>query len=413
MFLAQAHSFTQQARLAITLAWVAGYTNVITILLCGHVTSHVSGTTSDLGRASVEAIRGASGAWGLAGFALFLVATFFVGAALSGASTELGRRRGWESIYVLPMAFEAALLAAFGIAVQVHGAAPPAVLSPGSSQLAGPPIGSGVWLYWLTGLASMAMGLQNATITKISSGVVRTTHVTGVLTDLGLEAVQFAEWIWDRRVNIPPGSLRGLIHSARNHATPRRLALLVSILGSFALGAGLGALAFDHITGVAMYLPVLFLMWIIYQDVTQPIAEIEPFEIIGGEKLVLPDTIAIYHLRRDSARGQRGAHRLPSLRAWSERLPRTVRVAILDLHEVTQLDEDAASDIRETLARFRVEHRHLLLAGVSEEQYEQLRRDGAADLLHPENACADIEIAIARGLNVVEDMRAGRPLAAG
>ena len=32
MFVAQAHSFVQQARLAITLAWVAGYTNIITIL---------------------------------------------------------------------------------------------------------------------------------------------------------------------------------------------------------------------------------------------------------------------------------------------------------------------------------------------------------------------------------------------
>jgi len=32
MFVAQAHSFVQQARLAITLAWVAGYTNIIALL---------------------------------------------------------------------------------------------------------------------------------------------------------------------------------------------------------------------------------------------------------------------------------------------------------------------------------------------------------------------------------------------
>ncbi len=35
------------------------------------------------------------------------------------------------------------------------------------------------------------MGLQNATITKISGAVIRTTHLTGVTTDLGIETVQY------------------------------------------------------------------------------------------------------------------------------------------------------------------------------------------------------------------------------
>lgn len=399
MLLAQAHSFTQQARLAITLAWVAGYTNVVTILFCGHVTSHVSGTTSDLGRASVEAVRGTAGAWDLVGFAAFLVTTFFVGAVISGVTTEVGRRRQWESIYVLPMGFEAALLAAFAVLVQWGGVAA-RVLDPG----AGPVASSGAWLYTLTGLASIAMGLQNATITRISSGVVRTTHVTGVLTDLGLEVVQLAEWLWDRRRNVPPGSPHGLIHSARTHPTPRRLALLASILGSFALGAGLGTLAFDHLTSVVMYIPVFFLAWVIFQDITHPIAEIEASELVGDGKLALPESLAVFHLRRDSARGRRGAHRLPNLGAWAERLPPTVQVAILDLDEVTQLDDDAAAEIRAALARFQQDRRALLLAGVTGDQYEHLRRDGAGELLHPENACADLEIAIARGLNILEDL---------
>lgn len=398
MLLAQAHSFTQQARLAVTLAWIAGYTNVLTILLCGHVTSHVSGTTSDFGRAAVETLRGSEGAWPVAGFALFLLVTFFVGATLSGITTELGRRRRWESLYVLPMAFEAMLLAAFAIIAQQSGAAPAAVAG------AAAPLSHGWTLYLLTGLASVAMGLQNATITRISSGVVRTTHVTGVLTDLGLEFVQFLEWMWERRREVMGGPSRELLRGARAHPTPRRLALLVSILGSFALGAGLGTLAFDHILGVAMYLPVLFLAWIIYQDIAQPIAEIEASELVGEhEGLALPEAMAIFRLRRDAG-GRSGLHRLPSLLAWADRLPPGVRVAILDLHDVTQLDHDAPAEIKAALTRFRHEGRTLLLAGVSGDQFARLRQGGVGDLLHADVACADLEIAIARAFNILQDL---------
>src|SRR3954471_23837496 len=117
MFVAQAHSFTQQARLAITLAWVAGYTNLLTILTCGTVTSHVSGTVSQWGRDLVE------GQWGAGVVTSFLLLTFLAGAMLSAVCTETGRRRGWESIYVLPMAVQAALLAAFAVGIELHNGA--------------------------------------------------------------------------------------------------------------------------------------------------------------------------------------------------------------------------------------------------------------------------------------------------
>jgi uncharacterized membrane protein YoaK (UPF0700 family) len=391
MLHAQAHSFTQQARLAITLAWVAGYTNVLTILLCGHVTSHVSGTTSDFGRSAIEGLRGTPGSWPTAGFALYLLATFLAGAVLSGVATEFGRRRAWESIYVLPIGLEAVLLGGFAIWYHLVG----------------------IDVYPLTGLASVAMGLQNATITRISSGVVRTTHVTGVLTDLGLEMVLFVEWLIDKRGDIPPRSARAFVRSARSHPTPRRLALLSSILGSFALGAGLGTLAYDHIPSWAMFFPMGFLVWIILQDIRMPIAEIEPSDLIGEQGLALPESLAVFHLarRRDGATGRvAGAHRLPNLAAWAERLPERVRVVILDLDQVTQLDDEAAVEIQAALLRFRQDRRHLLLAGVNGEQYEQLRRSGAGTLLGPENACGDLEIALARGLNLIEDLELSRAI---
>ncbi len=260
MFTAPAHSFAQQARLAITLAWVAGYINIITVVTCGEVTSHATGTASNLGRDL------ATGQWRLAAYFAFLLFTFLSGAALSGLLTELGRRRRWESIYVLPMIAEALLLTAFAIGEQLTVSAD-----------AGPTLHlSATARWWLTGLASAAMGLQNATITHISGGVVRTTHVTGTLTDLGLEAAQFAFHLWDRRHHATRTSPRAAIRRTAAHPTARRLALLLSILISFCLGAGLGTLAFSHFPAQAMFPPVLFLLWIITQDARTPIVQVEP-----------------------------------------------------------------------------------------------------------------------------------------
>ncbi|MBL8885484.1 MAG: DUF1275 domain-containing protein [Phycisphaerales bacterium] len=383
MFVAQAHSFVQQARLAITLAWIAGYTNILTILTCGHVTSHVSGTTSDFGRAVSE------GNWRFVAFLGFLLVSFFVGAAVSGFTSELGKRRGWESIYVLPMTIEAILLTAFALLVETS--------TPGTTVV-------GDRLLLMTGVASMAMGLQNATITRISSGVVRTTHVTGVLTDLGLEAVQFFWWLADERRLLAKSPRLAAAAAVRAHPTSRRLALLTSIMGSFALGAGLGTLAFKFGANWAMFPPVLFLLWIIYQDISRPIAEIEESELVNeAADLGLPPELAIYHVRKDHLRAGK-IHRMPNLLAWTDRLPREARVVILDLNVVTQLDENSAIELRAALKKMEAQGRAMVLTGLTPVQYEQLR-DAAGGLLDPLDTCADLELAIARGLNVLHEIQ--------
>ncbi|MBX3402487.1 MAG: DUF1275 family protein [Phycisphaeraceae bacterium] len=379
MFIVQAHSFTQQARLAITLAWVAGYTNIVALLTCGHVTSHVTGTASDLGKGV------ATGTWGLAAFSLWLLAAFFIGAVLSGMTTEFGRRRNWESIYVLPMAIEAVLLALFGLGVELH--------EHGTIERGAP-------LYLMTAAASMAMGLQNATITRISNGVVRTTHVTGVLTDLGLETAQMLLWLKDRGRNSPPVPARALIHSARHHPTAMRLVLLLSIVASFALGAGLGTAAYESMPRLAMVPPVLFLAWIIYQDVTRPIAEVEPSDLVGAGGLGLDPRLAVFHLRRDAAR-HGVVHRMPNLLAWADRLHDATDVVVLDLEQVSRIDANSVLELRAVLARMRDQGRSLILAGLSHEQVEQIRAAGAGDALDPREVCPDLELAIAKGLNIL------------
>lgn len=391
MFVAQAHSFVQQARLAITLAWVAGYTNIITFLVCGTVTSHVSGTTSNLGRDIVEGVRGTEGAWTLAGYAMFLLVTFLGGAFLSGITTEIGRRRGWDSIYVLPMALQALFLTMFMLALRV-------------TRINEPPAHG---LVWISGIASFAMGLQNATITRISSGVVRTTHVTGVVTDLGIELAHLMLWMRDRDLSRVDPGIRARVAHTLSQPVIRRVALLASILGSFALGAGLGTVAFDYARPYAMVPPVAFLLWIVLVDAMRPIAAIEPSDLVAnGASEGLPAAIRVYHIRRDRTRrkvGRARMHSLPNMTAWTERLGEEVRVVILDLADVTQLDGDAAFELRSLLAIFKAQGRHLVLAGISHEQYDQLRRAGAGEMLEPMSACPDFELAVARGLALLEE----------
>jgi uncharacterized membrane protein YoaK (UPF0700 family) len=383
MFVSHAHSFRQQARLAVTLAWVGGYTNVVALLTCGAYVSHMTGNTTTFGRAVV------GGDWHAAMFQGFLLLTFFCGAAISGFCTELGRRRRWESIFVLPIVLEIAALALFGTLLTVLGE----------------PAQTWHWLYPMAGLVAAAMGLQNATITHISSGIVRTTHVTGVITDLGHEGAQFLCWLRDRRVNIPPAP-DGILRSVYHHPPARRLALLASILLMFAVGAGLGTMAHAYVPKFAMFIPVVFLVWLVYQDVTRPIAEIEPSTLVNKESgLDLPSAIAIFHLRRDHDR-HGSVHRMPNLLAWAEQLPRAKQIVILDLGDVIQINSNAVMELQAVIGRFDRERRMLILAGINQQQIQQISRVAGCALLDPDNVCSDLELAIARGINLAEQIHA-------
>jgi uncharacterized membrane protein YoaK (UPF0700 family) len=385
MFLAQAHSFTQQARLAITLAWVAGCTNIISVLALGTVTSHVTGVTSQLG------LDVATGQWSKALFLAVVLLSFFLGASLSGTCTELGRRRGWPSIYVLPIMLQTFALATFAFGLELYGSSVSA--NPGA-------------VYWLTTVAAAAMGLQNATITRISSGVVRTTHVTGVVTDLGLELVQFLLWLWDRRQDAGPDRMRAVLHSVRHHPTPKRLALLASIFGSFALGAAFGAVMYGSYPRWAMFAPVLLLLWIIRADVKEPIAELELSDLVSADSgLDLPEIMSIYHLRRKDGKK---ATQLPDLMSWTDRLPATVKVVVLDLGLDARFDEQALLELRAAIHRMRLTGRRLILGGISNEMLPRLRAVMGRDI-GPDDFCQDFDIAVAHAMNVAEAMAAGPP----
>jgi uncharacterized membrane protein YoaK (UPF0700 family) len=100
-------------------------------------------------------------------------------------------------------------------------------------------------------LASLAvmgfsMGLQNAVITKISDAEIRRTHVTGTITDIGIELGRLLYW------NRTP---RG----TEVRADGRKLVLLTMLVVLFFGGGTLSAVMFQRL-GFSLMLPLAVLL---------------------------------------------------------------------------------------------------------------------------------------------------------
>ena len=175
-----------------TLTCCAGCINAVGFLGLHHqALSHMSGTatifSTDL--ATSEFARAAHAGW--------VLLSFFLGCVLSGfiiqqSTLEAGRRYG------VALACESVLL--FAATFFLRG-------------------GSNAGDY----LAAAACGLQNALATTYSGAIVRTTHITGIITDLGIAA----GW------------------ALRRHRVERpRVILHMVLVGGFVAGGILGALGF-------------------------------------------------------------------------------------------------------------------------------------------------------------------------
>ncbi len=148
-------------RLAWSLAGIAGALNTAGFYAAGLYSSNMTGNVSSL----ANQLGSADAA--LAGIYTALIAIFVAGAALSTLLINAGRRRGFVGIYAFSILAEGLLLAALAAADLFW-------------------TGEGRGMLLAFGL-SFSMGLQNAIVTRLSGARVRTTHVTGMLTDIGIE----------------------------------------------------------------------------------------------------------------------------------------------------------------------------------------------------------------------------------
>lgn len=188
---------------AFILAFVAGLINAVGLLGFKHQSiSHLSGIATSLGTSLIEAPF-------LDSFNLAMILlSFLLGAAISGSFLRSGSVR-LGSNYSALLVIEASLL----------------MLS----------------VLFLTNdlttghyLASAACGLQNALVTRFSGAVVRTTHVTGIFTDLGL---------------MLGARLRG------ERFDTRKAFLFILIVSGFISGGTLGAVLFPIFHFKALFMP--------------------------------------------------------------------------------------------------------------------------------------------------------------
>ncbi|MDB5890788.1 MAG: hypothetical protein JWP47_1619 [Polaromonas sp.] len=207
------------------LAFTAGAVNAGGFLLIGLYTSHMTGFASmladNLVLGNARLVLGALGA----------LLAFVAGAAFTAVLVNWSRHHWLRSEYALPLLVEAVLLMVFGLM--------------GATMTRQTPFAVPLALLVL----AFTMGLQNALVSKVSSSQIRTTHMTGVITDLGIELGKLLYW---NRSASPPES-----HVRANRA---KLNLLVTLLGLFVTGGLAGALAFKYVGFVGVVPLALVLM---------------------------------------------------------------------------------------------------------------------------------------------------------
>jgi len=211
-------------QLAGPLAFVAGAVNAGGFLAVGRYTSHVSGAVS----AMADGISLGKVAMALAAFGI--VCAFFLGAFTSGFLLNLAERHRFRSRYAINLTLEAGLLLIFGylgasIATHTRFTMPATVT-----------------------LLSFTMGMHNAIVTSISAAEVRTTHMTGIVTDLGIEASRLLYLNHDPHPRL-----------ARISANRTKLKLHATILISFFVGGLVGAIAFSRV-GYKASVPLAFFL---------------------------------------------------------------------------------------------------------------------------------------------------------
>jgi uncharacterized membrane protein YoaK (UPF0700 family) len=156
------------------------------------------------------------------------ILAFIAGAAVCAMLVNWARQRRLHSVYALPLALEAALLFPFGwmgaltLSWQTPFAVPATVL-----------------------LLAFMMGLQNAVGSKTSGGSVRTTHMTGNITDLGMELGKMLYWNGrgvhaDARAAQPASAIGPVRHN------PARFRLAAALVASFIAGGIAGAAGFKY-----------------------------------------------------------------------------------------------------------------------------------------------------------------------
>lgn len=207
--------------LAGLLALTAGILNAVGFVAVAVYTSHMTGITAGI---ADHVVLGGSRFIALG---LVAIGGFVLGAMTCAWLFNWGRRRHKQGRYANVLVTEALLILAFGLLAEE--------LTWAHRDLV------------FVGILGLTMGLQNALITKISDAQIRTTHVTGMVTDIGIELGKLTY------VERTPG-LDPVVGS------PRKLGMLALLVGLFFLGGVVGAACYGALGFTTLVPPALVLL---------------------------------------------------------------------------------------------------------------------------------------------------------
>lgn len=215
---------THNVRLAILLSLTAGFVNAEGLLGFSTLTTNVTG------HAALFAEYIYSKNWTMAAVVALWMLLFLAGAFCSSFIIDLvGEQQRYAKL--VPVTLEIILLCCISIWAGTY------------KNLA-------IARQVFTGSLLFAMGLQNALVSMISKSVVRTTHLTGTFTDLGIE---LAKCLFTDPANKP-----GLLSS---------IALKLYIIVFFIAGVLGGAYSFGWLHFHSFFIPAFILVWALLYDV--------------------------------------------------------------------------------------------------------------------------------------------------
>lgn len=191
-------TFTHNLRLASTLSFIAGIVNIAGVLSVATLTTNVTGHFAFFAEEIV--LKNYSKAITI----LIYIFFFLFGAFTSNFLVEIASLKKPRIAHAFPMLLEVFILVFVGVSLDFNP-------------------------NYIAYLLLFAMGLQNALVTNISQSVVRTTHLTGLFTDLGIELSQL--FFYKKEVELK--------------RLTRNISLRLSIIIFFFIGCVLGGLLFE------------------------------------------------------------------------------------------------------------------------------------------------------------------------
>lgn len=210
-------------RLATLLGLTAGFVNAAGFLGFAVLTTNVTG------HVALFAERVALQDWRTAQVVALWMILFLAGAFISSLIISF-TNRNQRSSYLIPILIEISIL----LFSALYG-----------DKYDGTIVSKEVF----AGSLLFAMGLQNSLVSMISGSVVRTTHLTGTFTDLGIELAQIIN------------------KNTRDRATLKsKIKLRLFIIFFFMAGAIFGAYFFYHIGFHSFFVPVTILFFALLYD---------------------------------------------------------------------------------------------------------------------------------------------------